>query len=137
MRFLRKLCGYIRNLFCPFRTDVILDFVFDAGLLYISIKNIGNRPAYRVSIEFDQPVLGVEGTKEMNSMPLFANLEFLAPAREIRTFLDTSNSFFKHGNPTRITATIEFFDDFGIRHVKQIRHNLEIYKDIGFVHHRN
>jgi hypothetical protein len=128
-----KLCGYLRKIFCTSNPDVIIDFIYIKGHFYISIKNIGQKPAYRVSVKFDNKIIGVEGTKEISSMPLFQNIEFLPPSREIRTFLDTSASYFNGKNPTKINANITFFDSYGIKHENLIKHNLEIYKDIGFI----
>jgi hypothetical protein len=49
---------------------VIVDFVFDRGLLFISIKNIGERPAFAVRVEFSTRIVGIEGT-EISALPLF------------------------------------------------------------------
>ncbi len=129
---IQKLCGRLRILFSSSNPDVIIDFIFENGLFYISIKNIGDKPAYRVSIKFNNQILGVEGTKEVSSMPLFQNIEFLAPSGEIRTFLDTSASYFQSENPTEITSKIVFYDRYGIKLNRTIKHNLEIYREIGY-----
>lgn len=129
---IQKLCGRLRNLFSSSNPDVIIDFIFKNGLFYISIKNIGDKPAYRVSIKFNSQILGVEGTKDISSMPLFQNIEFLPPAREIRTFLDTSTSYFQSENPTEITSKIVFFDRNGIKLNRTIKHNLGIFREIGY-----
>lgn len=130
---IQKLKGYLRNLFGSPNPDVIIDFIFENGLLYISIENIGDMPAYRVSIKFNNRIIGVEGTKEISSMPLFQNIEFLAPARQIRTFLDTSAFYFHSDNPTIIISNISFFNYYGIKKNKTIKHNLEIYREIGYI----
>ncbi|PYS43550.1 MAG: hypothetical protein DMF71_06835, partial [Acidobacteria bacterium] len=58
--------------------DVIVDFVFDDGLLFIAISNLSDKPAYKVSITFDQEIHGLDG-KDICALPLFRNIEFLAP----------------------------------------------------------
>jgi hypothetical protein len=113
--------------------NVILDFVFDRGLLFIAIRNIGDEPAYGVRVDFGAPLFGLGGTKEVSAQPLFRELEFLPPQKEIVTFLDTSASFFGSGQSTRIAARITTRDAAGARHVATIRHNLEIYRDIDYV----
>ncbi len=113
--------------------DVILDFVFDRGLLFISIKNIGDRPAFAVRVQFSSRLMGIEGTKEISALPLFHNLEFLPPQKEIVTFLDTSASYFGSGQATDISARITARDSNGARRVVTIRHNLEIYREIGYI----
>jgi hypothetical protein len=112
---------------------VIVDFVFDRGLLSIAIKNIGLRPAFGVRVEFSHKLMGVEGTVELSATALFTALEFLPGRKEISTFLDTSSSYFRSEQPTHITTRITFQDAQGGKHSNTIRHNLEIYRDIGFV----
>jgi hypothetical protein len=115
------------------RPDVILDFIFDDGLLFISINNIGDKPAYKVSVEFDCKIYGLGGTKEVSNLPLFRNIEFLAPHKQIITFLDHSNSYFSVKGPTKISARIVFLDSAERKHVVNIKHDLEIYREIGFI----
>jgi len=117
----------------PSRSEVIVDFIFDKGLFFISIRNISHRPAFKVSIKFDKKIVGVEGSKEIAALPLFQNIEFLAPQKEIVTFLDSSASYFSRGQPTKISAKISYQDARGRRHATIIRHDLEIYKEIGYI----
>lgn len=79
-----------------FDSEAIVDIVFEDGLFFIVIKNLGDRPAFKVSVKFDREIIGVEGTKVISSLPLFRNIEFLAPHKEIITFLDTSGSYFRN-----------------------------------------
>jgi hypothetical protein len=118
--------------------DVIVDFTFDQGLLFVSLRNIGGRPALRVSVRFSEPIHGLGGTKEISALPLFRNVEFLAPGKEIVTLLDTAASYFAGNQPTRIEAEVTWFDRDQDRepHRASIRHDLEIYRDIAFVEDR-
>ena len=111
---------------------VIVDFVFDRGLLSISIKNIGSRPAIGVRVEFSHRLMGVEGTVEVSALPLFNALEFLPGGKEISTFLDSSASFFRSKQPVEITTRISYQDAHRGRFTNTIRHNLEIYREIGY-----
>lgn len=111
--------------------DVMVDFVFDRGMLFISVENIGDKPAYEVRIKFSEAMRGIEG-KEISSLPLFRNLEFLAPHKQISTFLDSSASYFRSGQPTKISAAVTFKDADGGKKSVTIRHNLEIYREIGY-----
>jgi hypothetical protein len=113
--------------------DVILDVVFDRGLLFLVITNIGDRPAHRVRIRFDQSFSGVGGTKRIDRLALFRKLEFLAPHKSIPVFLDRSAAYFARGEPTRITAAIGWLTAEGERRSSTIHHDLEIYRDLGFI----
>ncbi|MCP4256379.1 MAG: hypothetical protein GY774_02500 [Planctomycetes bacterium] len=113
--------------------EIILDFVFEDGLFYISIKNIGAKPAYKVSTQFDKTIVGVEGKKTISELPLFKCIEFLPPDKEIKAFLDTSSSYFSRNEPTVISTKIRYEDYRGKKYLNTIKHNLEIYREIGYI----
>ncbi len=116
--------------------DVIVDFIFDDGLFFIAISNLSGWPAYKVSVKFDCQIYGFGG-KDICALPLFGNIEFLAPHKTITTFLDSSGSYFSSGGPTRISARISYHDFRGTKKVATIRHDLEIYREIGFIRRPN
>jgi len=115
---------------CP---DVVLEFLFDRGVLFISVRNIGARPATKVSVKFNKKIIGLGGTKEISALPLFKNIEFLGPAREIVTLLDTTASYFQRKQPTKLTAQISYQDPERRKYETTIRHDLEIYRDLSYV----
>jgi hypothetical protein len=112
--------------------DVIVDFIFDDGLLFVAISNLSERPAYKVSVKFDCRIYGFGG-KDICALPLFESIEFLAPHKTITTFLDSSGSYFSNGGPTKISAQVAYHDFRGTKKVAMIRHDLEIYRQIGFI----
>ena len=132
-KIIQNILIQLKRIFRPYNADVIVDFIFVKGLFFISIKNPGNKPAYRVSINFNDKIFGLEGTKEISELPLFKNIEFLAPQKEIKTFLDTSSSYFKRENPIQVVANITYHDGNGIEYNKIIKHDLGIYKEIGYI----
>ena len=113
--------------------EVILEFLFDRGMLSVSVRNIGTRAAMKVAVTFDRSFTGLGGSKEISSLPLFKNLEFLGPAREIVTLLDTSASYFKRQQPTRITARVSYLDADDRKYETTIHHDLEIYRELSWV----
>ena len=114
-------------------SDVIVDFVFEDGLLFVAVRNIGARPARGVSCTFDKPFSGLGGTRRMNELPLFRNIEFLAPGKEIRTLLDTSAGYFGRGEPTHLEATVAYRTSDGEERRSTITHDLGIYRDLAYV----
>ena len=114
----------------PSGPDVIVDFVFDRGMLFIAIENIGDKPAFEVRVKFSESIRGAEGTKEISALPLFHNLEFLAPHKKITTFLDSSAAYFRSKQPSKVSAEIAFRDSTGTQKTVTIHHNLDIYRDI-------
>jgi hypothetical protein len=113
--------------------EVILDVVFERGVLFLAVANIGDRPAHGVRIKFDRPFSGVGGTKKMQRLALFRRLEFLAPRKSISVFLDRSASYFARDEPTQLTATISWRTAAGERRSSTIAHDLEIYRDLGYL----
>jgi hypothetical protein len=111
---------------------VIVDFVFDRGLLSISIKNIGARPAFAVRVRFSHKLMGCAGAVDVSSLALFRALEFLPGGKNISTILDTSVSYFRSKQPVEITTDISYRDSRGNKFSNSIRHNLEIYRDIAY-----
>jgi hypothetical protein len=115
------------------RPDVIVEFLFDRGLFFVSVNNIGDRPAINVSVKFDKKMLGLEGRKEISALALFKNIEFLGPRREITSLLDSSSSYFKRKQPTKISARVTYRDLEQRTYEVTIKHDLEIYRDLVFL----
>ena len=113
--------------------DVIVDFQFEGGLFFLAVANIGSEPAVRVRVAFDPPFSGLGGFESIAEMPLFQNIEFLAPSKSIRTLVDSSANFFARQEPERITITICYSDRAGHEYASTIHHDLAIYRDIKFV----
>ena len=115
------------------RPGVIVDFVFEAGLLYAAVRNLEDEPALRVTTVFDKAFRGLGGTRTMNSLALFRNIEFLAPGREIRTLVDTTAAYFARPEPTRLTATVSYQMASGEPRRTTTEHDLGIYREIAYI----
>lgn len=115
------------------RPEVIVDVEFDRGLLHLVIRNIGERPALDVATTFNRKLLGLGGTKDVAALPLFRNLPFLAPGKEIRTLLDSAGSWFARRGATKITARVTYRDAEGEEYRGTMTHDLEIYREIAYV----
>jgi len=112
---------------------VIVDFVFDRGLFFIAVRNISEQPAYKVSVKFNQKLFGLGGAREVSALPLFRNIEFLAPQKEIATLLDSSDSYFARKQPTKVKVQISYRDADGNEHNVSIAHDLDIYRTLAFI----
>ena len=118
------------------RPDVVLDVEFDQGLLWLVVANIGERPALAAQVRFDKPFRGLGGSVEVSALRLFRRIEFLPPAKEIRTLLDASWAYFARKEPTKLAATIAFRDDAGQGYERRVVHDLAIYRDIAYLAER-
>jgi hypothetical protein len=113
--------------------DVIVDFEFDRGLLFVLVRNLSGRPALDVKVEFDKPFKGLGGSREMNRLGLFQRIRFLAPGREIRTLVDSGAAYFARKEPTLLTAAVSYRTAAGERRLHSITHDLSIYHDLAYV----
>ena len=113
--------------------DVILDVVFDRGLLFLVLENTGARPAHAVRVTFAERFSGVGGAKRIDRLALFRKLEFLAPWKSIEVFLDRSADYFARDEPTRLTATVSWRTPAGERRRAAVVHDLEVYRDLGYI----
>ena len=119
------------------RPEVIVEFLFDRGLLFISVNNIGERAAVNVSVKFDQKFTGLGGSKEISKLALFRSLQFLGPQREIVTFLDSSASYFRRQQPVNISARISYQDAESRQYEEAVRHNLEVFRELVYLDQAN
>ena len=109
---------------------VIVDVLFEEHQIFVLVQNNSDQPVYRVSVKFDKAILGWDGTKDISALKLFKKIEFLAPRKTIRVFVDRSQSYFSRRQPTLITAKIAYFDAKGKAFTSAVKHDLSIYKDI-------
>lgn len=123
----------MRSLTTELRPDVIVDFNCSDGLLFICLKNIGQRSAYSVCTSFDKPLLGLEGRNRISELQLFRCVEFVPPGKEFSQLVDSVAAWFKQDRPNRYTITITYDDRDGKHFQERIIHNLEIYRDLGSV----
>jgi hypothetical protein len=113
--------------------EIIVEFLFERGVFHISIRNIGDRPALGISVKFDKKIVGLGGRKEVSALPLFRNIEFLGPGREITTLLDTSDSYFARKQPMKVSARITYADTARNKYEAVINHDLEIYRELSYL----
>jgi hypothetical protein len=114
----------------PGDPGVVVDVVFEEGLLFLAVRNISSRPAYRVRARF-RPAIG--GVRRVSRLALFRRLEFLAPGREIRTLLDSAARYFGRDEPGAFQVTVTYETADGRRHRHVVPHDLEIYRDLAWV----
>ncbi len=112
------------------RPEIILDFEFDDGALFISLQNIGARPAHDVRTELNPPIRGLGGRQPMSELPVFRGIAFFPAGKQIRFLLDSGALYFGRGEPLRVAARIRYSDDHGNKFDTVIQHDLEIYRSL-------
>ena len=115
------------------RPDVLVDFEFDDGLLFVAVSNPSPHAAIAVRITFDPPFRGLGGERDIGRLALFRRLEYLAPGKRIATLVDSSAAYFARKEPTKVTATVAYRGLDGERHRREITHDLAVYRDLAYV----
>ena len=109
------------------RPEVIVDFKCEDGLLFVVLKNSGQRTAYRVGAEFDKPLHGLGGTKCISELALFQRVEFMPAGKEFVQLVDAAGM-----NSTKFAITVSYADREGHKYGERIIHDLKIYRDLGY-----
>jgi hypothetical protein len=113
------------------RPEVIVDVVFEDGFFFLAVANIGDRPALDVKTTFNRKLVGLGGTRDVAALPLFRNIPFLAPGKEIRTLLDSAPAWFARARSHTITARVAYSDPEKRPYKGAMTHDLEIYRELA------
>jgi hypothetical protein len=105
------------------QADVIFDVEITAGTLHFVLANIGPAPAHAVRVRFSRVLRDVAGLR-INDNPLFTQLEFLAPGRRVRHFIDTLAGYAQRRQPMRFEVKLDWRDDAGHPHRRTLTHDL-------------
>ena len=109
--------------------EVIVDFEYENGFLFIVIENIGSDSAYDISEKFEKSILGMQKNK-ISSLKIFRSLRFLPPKKKIRILVDSYQSYVHNKQPLTVKVDIRFKNKTGERFKNSILHDLSIYKDL-------
>jgi hypothetical protein len=112
--------------------SVIVDFEIDASTVFIVIKNLGGSAALNLKIKPSTSIPGLEGKKDLSRLLLFKEIKYFAPLKELRIFVDSYDSFFRHLENSVVSFTISYQDENKNPFSNKITHDLKIYTDLIF-----
>jgi len=110
---------------------VVVDVVFEDGLLYLELANLSDRPALDVSCVFDPELVDLQG-RDVSKLALFSRVAFLGPGRRIRTLLDSTAGYFARDGASRFTVVAEFERPDEKRRSTTVSHDLAVYREIAY-----
>lgn len=118
--------------------SAFVDVIFERGLLFLAIRNNSSDPVFNVKTKFltrikFPPMASRPPLPYLTDLPVFQNILFLAPHKEIRVFLDGYVSYMMTGQPMELKMTVEFDTPAGEHIRNNIFHNLEIYRGVGYI----
>lgn len=110
---------------------VVVDVVFEDGVLYLELTNLADRPALNVACSFDPPVVDLQG-RDVSQLRVFRRVEFLGPRRRVRTLLDSVPGYFGRKGPPRVAVSVEYERPGTPRRVVDVMHDLELYRELAY-----
>jgi hypothetical protein len=110
---------------------VVVDIVFEDGVLYLELANLSDRPALGVTCSFDPPLVDVQG-RDVSELRLFRRVEFLGPGRRVRTLLDSVAGYFGRQAAPRVAVAVEYERPGEPRCATQLTHDLELYRELAY-----
>jgi hypothetical protein len=111
---------------------VVVDVVFEDGLLYLELANLSDRPALDVSCVFDPELVDLQG-RDVSKLALFSRVAFLGPGRRIRTLLDSTAGYFARDGASRFTVVAEFERPDEKRRSTTVSHELAVYRELAYL----
>jgi hypothetical protein len=111
---------------------VVVDVVFEDGLLYLELANLSDRPALDVSCVFDPELVDLQG-RDVSKLALFSRVAFLGPGRRIRTLLDSTAGYFARDGASRFTVVAEFERPDEKRRSTTVSHDLAVYRELAYL----
>jgi hypothetical protein len=108
---------------------VIVDVVFEDGVLYLELANLSDRPALTVTCTFDPPLVDAAG-RDVSRLRLFKKMEFLGPGRRVRTLL---NSVTGLKAPGRTVVSVKYKRPGDARYTTTtVTHDLAVYRELSY-----
>jgi hypothetical protein len=111
---------------------VVVDVVFEEGVLYLELANLASRPALAVTCTFDPPLFDAAG-RDVSKLRLFRRMEFLGPDRRVRTLLDSAPGYFGRKAPTSTVVSIKYKRPGDRRFATTtVKHDLAVYRELSY-----
>lgn len=104
-------------------TGVLLDTRVEAGALQFVLACTGPGSAHTVRVRFSRAIRDLAGER-VNDNPLYTQLEFLAPGREVALLVDSIAGYLKRRQPLRFDVRIDWRDDAGQACRRSLSHDL-------------
>jgi hypothetical protein len=99
----------------------VIDFDININGVWLVIKNISAAPIVTLTVNFSTPIYGVYDRIKPNerttvsAFDVFTKCQYLAPGKELRTFVESDLMFFKI-NPSTVSIAINCQDSEGAKY---------------------
>jgi hypothetical protein len=110
---------------------VVVDVLYEDGVLYLELANLADRPALNVACSFDPPLVDVQG-RDVSELRVFRRVEFLGPQRRLRTLLDSVAGHFGRDGAAQVAITVEYERPGSARTATRVTHDLQLYGELAY-----
>jgi hypothetical protein len=115
------------------RPYVTVTFPIKYNKLYLSIKNVGRRPAKNVSIEINPDIATIQQENLKGNCTSILNQTFIAPDQEFCNLIDLVPSIIlRNKSEKKFKIILKYSDTFGMKYCEDCMIDLSsyLYKDI-------
>jgi len=108
--------------------EVVLDVEVESDRVHLVLANCGDAVATDVHVEFSCALMGLAGSIDFATLPVFTRLGVLRPGRTLRIFWDAASALIGHGDKTpSFDATVSWTERQRGLQRAQYHHDLSIY----------
>ena len=109
--------------------EVVLDVDVDGDRVHLVLANCGDAVATDVQVEFSCALMGLAGSVDFATLPVFTRMGVLRPGRTLRIFWDAASSLVGRGEETpSFVATVSWTERQRGRQQAEYHHDLSIYE---------
>jgi len=109
--------------------EVVLDVDVEDGRVHLVLANCGDAAATDIQVEFSSALIGLGGSIDCATLPVFTRMGLLRPGRTLRIFWDAACALVGQGDKTpSFVATVSWTERHRGRQRAEYHHDLSIYE---------
>lgn len=108
---------------------IVLDVLWRERCLYFVLRNISDRSMRDIRVAFRRKVIGMGGAVNIAALPLWTNIGFMPPGKEIEVTIDRDSVFYVNNKTGPLAISMTYTDGSGTTWRAQISHDFEAYRN--------
>jgi hypothetical protein len=109
--------------------EVVLDVEVDDDRLHLVLANCGDAVATDIQVEFSCALMGLGGSIDLSTLPVFTRMSVLRPGRTLRIFWDAASALVGRGDKTpAFVAAVSWSERQRGRQRAEYHHDLSVYE---------
>ena len=109
--------------------EVVLDVEIEGDRLHLVLANCGDAVATDIQVEFSCALMGLGGSIDLSTLPVFTRMGVLRPGRTLRIFWDAASALIGYGDRTpAFVAAVSWSERHRGRQRAEYHHDLSVYE---------